>query len=244
MCQVSPAEKRQLDAEWRDYTTQIRSLQANVDELQHEKEGTRRNLNTIMGVLSCAGHVAFAVPSDAGALHNCTRCGRCHACMLGVLNPWVLGVSHTQLIVAVLSLRSADRLQQRQSVKGRRLALLNERSHGIADAFKWVQANGHQFKGPVFGPLICEVGVDNPLHADMLEQSVRGAVLASLVPATRRSLLAGFNCTGWTSIARPASWASYCILVPAADLKRCIFADDSAQTAESDNGLGQSSFLV
>lgn len=56
MCQVSPAEKRQLELEWRDYTTQIRSLQAEVDELQHEKEGTRRNLNIVMGALSCAGH--------------------------------------------------------------------------------------------------------------------------------------------------------------------------------------------
>ena len=50
LCQVSPAQKRQLDAEWREYTTQMRSLQANIDELQHEKEGTRRNLNTVMGM--------------------------------------------------------------------------------------------------------------------------------------------------------------------------------------------------
>ena len=85
-------------------------------------------------------------------------------------------------------MRCAGKLQERQSVKGRRLAMLDQRNRGIADVFKWVQANGDKFKGPVFGPLICEVGVDNPLHADMLEQSVRGAALAWLVIAKMRPL--------------------------------------------------------
>jgi len=94
-------------------------------------------------------------------------------------------------------------------VKGRRLALLNERNRGIADVFKWVQANKDRFRGPVFGPLICEVGVHNPLHADMLEQSVRGAILAWLVTAELRCLHAGVKCTGWMSIAcLPAGYRS------------------------------------
>ena len=48
--QVSPAEDRQLKAEWNDYTTQMRSRQSDIDELQREKEGTRRELGSIEGV--------------------------------------------------------------------------------------------------------------------------------------------------------------------------------------------------
>ena len=46
---------------------------------------------------------------------------------------------------------------------------------GIAAVVKWVQANRERFRGAVHGPLICEVSIDNPLHANMLEQSVKGA---------------------------------------------------------------------
>jgi hypothetical protein len=51
VCQVDPAEDRQLNAEWGDYTTQSRSRQAEIDDLQREKEGTRRELGTIEGLI-------------------------------------------------------------------------------------------------------------------------------------------------------------------------------------------------
>ena len=49
-CQVNPAEERQLKAEWGDYNTHMRSKQSDIDDLQREKEGTRREVGTIEGV--------------------------------------------------------------------------------------------------------------------------------------------------------------------------------------------------
>lgn len=58
------------------------------------------------------------------------------------------------------------------SVKGRRLAALEERNRGITKASTWVAANQAQFRGRVYGPVMIEVEVANPLHASMLEQHV------------------------------------------------------------------------
>ena len=69
----------------------------------------------------------------------------------------------------------AGRLRQRQSVAGQRLAALDQRHRGIGAVVMWVEANRAQFKGAVYGPLVCEVSIDHPLHASMLEQSVKGA---------------------------------------------------------------------
>jgi hypothetical protein len=60
-------------------------------------------------------------------------------------------------------------------VAGQRLAALDQRNRGIGAVVKWVEANRAQFRGAVHGPLVCEVSVDHPLHASMLEQSVKGA---------------------------------------------------------------------
>ena len=200
MHQVSPAEKRQLDAEWRDYTTQIRSLQAAIDELQHEKEGTRRNLNIVTGMLSGDDHPAPDLRREAGVSDCCCRC------QMRPLKSHSRRLSDAWSSCCV-SVHCADRLQQRQSVKGRRLGLLEQRNRGITDVFKWVQANGDRFKGPVFGPLICEVGVDNPLHANMLEQSVRGAAFARIATVMTTFLQMRLNspgCTGCAVLRSPA----------------------------------------
>ncbi len=57
-------------------------------------------------------------------------------------------------------------------MKGRRLQALEVRNPGITAAAKWVAQNQASFRGRVYGPIITEVEVSDPLHAAMLEQHV------------------------------------------------------------------------
>lgn len=59
------------------------------------------------------------------------------------------------------------------SVKGRRLAALEQRNPGIAEAATWVAQNQSMFRGRLYGPVIGEVEVSNEQHAAMLEQHVQ-----------------------------------------------------------------------
>ena len=61
------------------------------------------------------------------------------------------------------------------TVRGQRLRQLEQRNHGITALAAWVEANRHMFKGPVFGPLACEVTVADPAHAAYLEQQCQCA---------------------------------------------------------------------
>lgn len=71
--------------------------------------------------------------------------------------------------------RLKTRLRQLDSVKGQRLAALEQRNPGITVASEWVAANQSRFRGCVYGPVIAEVEVSNPQHAAMLEQHVQMA---------------------------------------------------------------------
>lgn len=61
------------------------------------------------------------------------------------------------------------------TVRGQRLRQLEGRNHGITQLAAWVEQNRHIFKGPVFGPLACEVTVADPAHAAYLEQQCQCA---------------------------------------------------------------------
>ena len=67
----------------------------------------------------------------------------------------------------------AERLRTMDSVKGQRLAALEQRNPGIAEAANWVAQNQSMFRGRVYGPVIGEVEVSNKEHAAMLEQHVQ-----------------------------------------------------------------------
>ena len=62
------------------------------------------------------------------------------------------------------------------TVRGQRLRQLEGRNHGISQLAAWVEQNRHMFKGPVFGPLACEVTVADPAHAAYLEQQCQCAL--------------------------------------------------------------------
>ena len=74
VCQVDPGEDRQLRAEWNDYTTQIRSRQAEIDDLQREKERTRRELGTSEGVAEGFGVVVGLPARPLGCCAPQTAC--------------------------------------------------------------------------------------------------------------------------------------------------------------------------
>lgn len=59
------------------------------------------------------------------------------------------------------------------SVKGQRLAALEQRNPGITEAATWVADNQACFRGRVYGPIISEVEMGNQQHAAMLEQHVQ-----------------------------------------------------------------------
>lgn len=61
------------------------------------------------------------------------------------------------------------------TVRGQRLRMLEGRNAGITQLAAWVEQNRHMFKGPVFGPLACEVAVADPVHATYLEQQCQCA---------------------------------------------------------------------
>ena len=61
------------------------------------------------------------------------------------------------------------------TVRGQRLRVLEHRNAGITQLAVWVEQNRHLFKGPVFGPLACEVTVADPAHAAYLEQQCQCA---------------------------------------------------------------------
>jgi len=67
------------------------------------------------------------------------------------------------------------------SVRGQRLRALEQRNQGITRLALWLEANHHKFKGPVLGPLACEVTVADPLHAAYLEQQCQCAPTAELL---------------------------------------------------------------
>ena len=69
----------------------------------------------------------------------------------------------------------ADQLARMGTVRGQRLQRLELRNQGISRLAHWVDEHRHVFKGPVFGPLACEVTVPDPTHAAYLEQQCRCA---------------------------------------------------------------------
>ena len=69
----------------------------------------------------------------------------------------------------------AGKLDRLTSVRGQRLRALEQRNQGITRLVYWLEANRHKFKGPVLGPLACEVTVADPLHAAYLEQQCQCA---------------------------------------------------------------------
>ena len=64
----------------------------------------------------------------------------------------------------------ADQLSRMDTVRGQRLRALEQRNPGITQLALWLEQNRHMFRGPVLGPLACEVTVADPLHAAYLEQ--------------------------------------------------------------------------
>ena len=50
-------------------------------------------------------------------------------------------------------------------------------------ASRWVQEHKTHFRGRVYGPIICEVEVNNQLHASMLEQHVPSTPANCLAPS-------------------------------------------------------------
>ena len=72
-------------------------------------------------------------------------------------------------------LTRAGQLAKMATVRGQRLRQLEGRNHGITQLAAWVEQNRHMFKGPVFGPLACEVTVADPAHAAYLEQQCQCA---------------------------------------------------------------------
>ena len=61
------------------------------------------------------------------------------------------------------------------TVRGQRLRMLELRNAGISQLAAWVEQNRTMFKGPVFGPLACEVAVADLAHAAYLEQQCQCA---------------------------------------------------------------------
>lgn len=73
----------------------------------------------------------------------------------------------------MLARQSAERLKEMENIKNKRLqALRNSGAEKISDAYQWVQAHRHEFKKEVYGPVLIEVNISNPLHAAFLESHV------------------------------------------------------------------------
>lgn len=97
-------------------------------------------------------------------------------CTWGPQQSWPPVCKH-QVRVLKHAVGGAARLRQLDSVKGQRLAALEQRNPGITLAAEWVAANQSRFRGRVYGPVIAEVEVSNPQHAAMLEQHVQSEQL-------------------------------------------------------------------
>lgn len=64
------------------------------------------------------------------------------------------------------------RLASLNDKKKQRLRQLDMKVPGTEQAWNWLQSNKSKFRGKVYGPLVVEVDVQDPLHARMLEQHV------------------------------------------------------------------------
>ncbi|KAL7618649.1 hypothetical protein Lser_V15G03887 [Lactuca serriola] len=72
-----------------------------------------------------------------------------------------------------LQRQSAERLKEMENIKNKRLQALKSSGHEkIFDAYAWVQEHRHEFRKEVYGPVLIEVNISNPLHAAFLENHV------------------------------------------------------------------------
>ncbi|KAK9058096.1 hypothetical protein SSX86_022936 [Deinandra increscens subsp. villosa] len=73
----------------------------------------------------------------------------------------------------VLVRQTVERLREMENIKNKRLqALRNSGAEKIFDAYQWIQANRHEFRKEVYGPVLIEVNISNQLHAAYLESHV------------------------------------------------------------------------
>lgn len=74
-----------------------------------------------------------------------------------------------------------NRIREMKSVRSVRLQALGQRNPELLTIARWVQDNRGKFRGPVYGPIACDIDVPNELHARMLEQHVPGFLWTAFV---------------------------------------------------------------
>lgn len=78
-----------------------------------------------------------------------------------------------------------DQLRKMDDAKLQRLRNMERMNPGIGEVVRWIAEHKEEFQGQVLGPIACEVECTNPLHQDMLEQSVAGNVWTTFVTETK-----------------------------------------------------------
>eukprot|EP00873_Tetraselmis_striata_P002062 jgi/Tetstr1/422326/TSEL_013169.t1 len=72
-------------------------------------------------------------------------------------------------------------LSQVEDAKHQRVKLLEGQFPGIVKVWQWVQSNPNRFRGKVWGPLLSEVTVEDPLLANFLEMQVSSSLWSNFV---------------------------------------------------------------
>ena len=79
---------------------------------------------------------------------------------------------------------NAETQRRLSNVKVQRLRQLETSNPGISELVRWldVPENKSRFRGQVFGPILCEISVDNPQNAAYLEQHCPSESLGGSAP--------------------------------------------------------------
>jgi len=89
--------------------------------------------------------------------------------------------------------RTKQELEQFNSAEGQLISKLDGLSRDTAEAWKWVQANQHEFEKEVYGPPLITCSVKDPKCASVLESLVQKNILLAFTPQTAKD---------WTTLRR------------------------------------------
>jgi len=113
-------------------------------------------------------------------------------------NEWTQGQS-------ILQKPGAEQQRRLSDVKLQKLKQLEVHSRGITDFSGWLDDpnSRKKFKGKVYGPILCEIAVDNGMNAAYLEQHCPSAPLSS---ASSTLILPSTNCHKRLGRLFPSNW--------------------------------------